>query len=562
MTNNIQEIEKGLYWIGETVAGVTIKNAFLLMENDEGILFDPGFFHRSIINTIARRWPDLRLNYIVYPTLNFEHYPLIWELSHSDFTRRSEIIIHEIHKKFLEPLKLGDKLLFVTDHLIRVGTCNIRFIPVEVINFPGTLFTYLERYKTLLTGPIFGSLFEKRVKKIYADDPQYFHFVKSFHHGYHITARYIAKPIDLVKKLRPEIIGPSTGLLFRGKIIDDLINFLALNSEIEETFYEELADDVMEIITTSLNISDALPKIRDLVAKKTIINDLAILTINSPFTLFLSRTKERVKLDKTREIHNVAKELGEIINRSSVFEFKLSILSKYLEPGRYYILPLKIQQGPKSALIISLGGELDEELKGFLYKILPAISAAVERENIYERLKLEIERYKDQIWIDSLTGLYNKNYLLKEAGKIFASYERYGSHFSLVMFDIDDFKKINDTFGHLVGDVVLEDFGEILKENSRKTDVPIRFGGEEFLVILPHTSSRGAFTFAEKIRNIVKNKKFRTKDDEFSVTVSAGVSGTDIVANIKNFDELVKYADIALYEAKRKGKDQTVIYEK
>ncbi len=562
MTNNVYEIKPGLFWIGESVAGLTIKNAYLLIEGDEGVLFDPGFFHRSIIGTIVRKWPNLKLKYIVYPTVNFEHYPLIWELSQADYTKDSKIVVHEIHRKFLEPLKLGEKLLFVVDHTVRSADCDIRFIPVEVLNFPGTLFAYLEKYKTLLSGPIFGSLYEKRVKNIYVEDPEYFKFVESFHRGYHITSRYLAKPIDIVKTLHPEILGPSTGLLYRGKIIEDLVNFLAVHADVEETFFEELADNVMEIITTALNIRDALPRIRDLITKNTAIKDIAILTLNDPFTLTIARNKEKLKLDEYKKDSKLLAEIEEAINRSAIFEFDLPTFAKYLEEGKFYLVPLKIQHGPKSALVISVEGELDEDLKGLLYKILPAISAAVDRENIYERLILEIERYKDQIWTDSLTGLYNKNYLLKEAGKIFASYERYGNHFSLVMFDIDDFKKINDTYGHLVGDVVLEDFGEIIRRYSRKTDIPIRFGGEEFLVILPHTRSRGAYIFSEKIRNIIRKKKFRTKNAEFTVSVSAGVAGTDILPGVKDFDELVKYADMALYEAKKRGKDQTVIYKK
>lgn len=561
MIGNFVEIKPGLYWVGETIAGLTIKNAYLLIEDGNGILFDPGFFHRSIIDRVNEKWPSLTLKYIVYPTLNFEHYPLIWELTHSEYAKNAEIIVHEIHKKFLEPLKFGERLLFVTDSWVYIGGCKVRFIPVDVLNFPGTLFMYLERHKTLLSGPVFASLYDK-ISNIFAESDEYLKFVSSFHRGYRITSKYLAKPIEIVKELQPEILGPSTGLLYRGKIIQELLDFLSLHAAIEESFYEELADNVMEIITTSLNINDALPQMRNVISRNTAIKDISILTLNNPFTLTLAKTKERIRLENFDKNSDFAGDIHEAINRSSIFELRFPTLSEYLEPGNFYLIPLKIQHGPRSALVVSIEGELDEELKGFLYKILPAISAAVDRENIYERLKLEIERYKDQIWTDNLTGLYNKNYLLKEASKIFGAYERYKNHFSLVMFDIDDFKKINDTYGHLVGDVVLEDFGEIIKRYSRKTDIPIRFGGEEFLVILPHTKSRGAFIFSEKIRNIIKKRKFRAKDSEFTVTVSAGVAGTDIAPDVKDFDELIKLSDTALYEAKRRGKDQTVIYEK
>jgi diguanylate cyclase (GGDEF)-like protein len=127
------------------------------------------------------------------------------------------------------------------------------------------------------------------------------------------------------------------------------------------------------------------------------------------------------------------------------------------------------------------------------------------------------------------------------------------------MLDIDHFKKINDTYGHLKGDSILKNFSEILKTSIRHTDIAARYGGEEFSILLPHTDSTGAFLEAERIRTYVSKKDFSDLDQPLHITVSLGIS-TYPHEMIKSAGDLVKNADIALYEAKRRGRNQTVIF--
>jgi diguanylate cyclase (GGDEF)-like protein len=127
------------------------------------------------------------------------------------------------------------------------------------------------------------------------------------------------------------------------------------------------------------------------------------------------------------------------------------------------------------------------------------------------------------------------------------------------MIDIDNFKKINDTHGHLSGDLVLKTLSAIIKGSLRNVDLPGRYGGEEFVLVLPETKKEDAITVAERIREKVQNFTFKTMNGEpLTLTISLGVSEMEDLENKTNELELIKIADARLYKAKRTGKNKVV----
>ena len=556
--NDIFEIGQNTYWIGEKISGFITKNSYLVKHGNEGVLIDPGLYHKSLMVRIRKKWPDLILKWIVYPTINFEHYPLIWELVQDEMFKDTQIIVRKIHKRFLEPLGLDEKFVFIDEYSEKFGSHRLKFIPVEILNFPGTLFVFIEPNKMLVTGPLFSSFY--RSEEIFATSPDYLNFVDEFHRGYYIGSKYLARPIEIIEELSPVLIAPSTGLLFKDDLITELLKHYKENPIVKESFYENLIDRVMEILTTSVTITEAIPKIKHLLKETVEITNLGILTMTDHDTpkLLIPHRHEHVKI-YDRSLRDQIVRIKDTLGKSTFFRCEGIIFKKYLGEGFYYLFSLKDRE-LYGALIVVMPKEISEDLIEFFKKLRPAFRTAVEREIIYEKLTMEVEKYKEQVWFDSLTGLYNKNYLVREADRIFGRYKRYNENFSLVMMDIDDFKLINDTYGHLVGDIVLEDIGNILRRYSRSADILIRFGGEEFLAILPHTTSTGAYRFAEKIRTKVEKHPIHLKDKSFRVTISAGVAGTDLVKNIKSFDDLLKLSDKALYIAKKTGKNRTVVY--
>lgn len=164
------------------------------------------------------------------------------------------------------------------------------------------------------------------------------------------------------------------------------------------------------------------------------------------------------------------------------------------------------------------------------------------------------KRLKELSITDGLTGLYCYRYFNDVLEKEILRGTRYQQTFSLLMLDIDGFKKVNDNFGHPQGDEVLRELAQILKRVCRQVDIISRCGGEEFTIILPETDLEGAFILAERIRLVVKNYAFGPHDRPINLTVSIGIANYPESATSKS--ELIKEADRALYKAKADGKNK------
>lgn len=168
-----------------------------------------------------------------------------------------------------------------------------------------------------------------------------------------------------------------------------------------------------------------------------------------------------------------------------------------------------------------------------------------------EKANLKI---KELMRTDALTGLANRGYFQERLQEAFSLSKRKGLSFSLLMADLDYFKSINDKYGHDAGDKVLKSFGYLLKNFCRTEDLPARFGGEEFIILLPQTNSHGALNLGERIRTSLKAQEIL--DNETKVTVSIGIAE---LKDSDNQERLLKRADQALYVAKERGRDQCFV---
>jgi diguanylate cyclase (GGDEF)-like protein len=162
-------------------------------------------------------------------------------------------------------------------------------------------------------------------------------------------------------------------------------------------------------------------------------------------------------------------------------------------------------------------------------------------------------------WRDELTGVSTRLHFLQRFESEIRRTENYQLSFSLFMFDIDRFKTINDTYGHSVGDAVIQRVAEITKKYTRSSDIVGRYGGDEFLVLITSTSREQAIRYSENIRSRIADDELRIQgvDDPIRLTISGGLAFFPV--NGQTTTDLMQAADHALYEAKRKGRNRTVV---
>ena len=191
-----------------------------------------------------------------------------------------------------------------------------------------------------------------------------------------------------------------------------------------------------------------------------------------------------------------------------------------------------------------------------VYKLCELVSSiaanALENAMLFESVKSAQEYFEEMAIRDELTKIYNRRHFYDRLNEEFSKTERFGSPLSLIFFDVDDFKRINDTYGHAQGDRVLMQIGRLLKNCARSSDLPARFGGDEFAMILPNTPAKGAMEVAERLCSIFKRLSIEDLEGE-TISSSIGVASC-VSGELQSVDELVKLADDAMYASKTQGK--------
>ncbi|MCX5716816.1 MAG: sensor domain-containing diguanylate cyclase [Nitrospirae bacterium] len=233
--------------------------------------------------------------------------------------------------------------------------------------------------------------------------------------------------------------------------------------------------------------------------------------------------------------------------RASVLPFNAgNICSIFIIPLIYEskLLGLFVMSSEKAAFLDTFQRELMEVMCN---------QAATSIANA--KLHAEIEKLATT---DGLTGLFNHRVFQEKLSEELKKLSRYSEPSSLLLADIDFFKKINDTYGHPAGDFVLKEVSKIIREAIRDIDIPARYGGEEFAAILPRTDSKGAMNIAERLRKAVMSASFSSDASSLRVTLSIGIATTP--SDAKSEEELIEKADHALYYAKHNGRNRSVLW--
>ncbi len=237
------------------------------------------------------------------------------------------------------------------------------------------------------------------------------------------------------------------------------------------------------------------------------------------------------------------------LKKEHINKYKDDPLVRKLNLEEFVIAPLWSKDNPLGVIVadncITKKPITEEDIR-ILTMFANQSAGAIENSLMFESTLIKAHT-------DPLTGLWNYGYFQYKLDEEITKAKTHNYKVSVIMLDIDDFKKFNDTFGHQAGDEVLKKIAYILKENLRKIDIAARYGGEEFALILPYTNKEEAKIIGERVRKNIEGAKILNT----TITISGGVSSFNEDACTK--DELVKKADFALYKAKREGKNKIIL---
>lgn len=336
----------------------------------------------------------------------------------------------------------------------------------------------------------------------------------------------------------------------RKKYIDILHVITSRLNEVKEP--EALYEAVVEI---SAHLTDA-ERVSLMLAE----DDLPFFTVKATRGINKKLLKElKIKVDEGIAGKVFSERVPCIVQDIEKDERILSPRRPTYRTGSFISIPLKIGERAMGVLNVSdkVGGEFfTEEDLHILYSFASYVSVALERSKYYNL----VAYVKELTITDPLTGLFKKHYFDERFFEELQRSERHNLSFSVAILDIDDLKLFNDTEGNPAGDAILKNIANIAKENTRVIDIVVRFGGEEFAIIMPQTEKDEAFFVTERIRKAVREQlphTWRLFPKE-RVTITAGVA--TYPSDGKDMKDLIRNADKALYTGKMEGKDRTVLY--
>jgi diguanylate cyclase len=351
-----------------------------------------------------------------------------------------------------------------------------------------------------------------------------------------------------------------------GPYIKTLQDFrLNLLSEFEDRLPREfltLASEIRELISNSNKVQQ-------------------ILDLNDNILEILRAATRRVK-GELEQFTSLVKEIGkDLVEMESGLMSTFSCTRETFENNKAFHNTLEHNLADTTETI-HISTDLIE-LKGFVASKLSTIKEALEKKRKYDDLQLkkataEVKKLRQSITgmkqevvqvkkrarileeetlLDPLTGVHNRRAYEKRIQEELARFERHAEIFSILMIDIDNFKSVNDRYGHWAGDRCLEELTKLIERILRGTDFLARYGGEEFITILPRTDEQGICIVAERLRKLIERARFLYQDEEIPLTVSIG--GTTVKLSDQNSEAIFKRVDSAMYEAKRSGRNKSVI---
>jgi len=543
------EIAPDVYWVGYVIPNDPFQcHVYLIKNGSESILIDPGSMITFPV-VLEKLNSLIHLKDIKYIIMHHQDPDIVG--CYSTFERimpKSEryIVTHWRTEMLLKHYMWETPFYLIDQHnwKLKAGKRELEFVFTPYAHFPGAFCTYDKKTGILFSSDLFGGLTDEF--SLFAKDADdYFEAAKPFHKHYMPSKEVLHHALNQVQKKRPFMIAPQHGSIIKKEYINPLIDKL---KELECGLY--LLDDY-ESDLYILNKTDEV--------LKQFFKDTVSL---SSFELVLRNLFDNIKkvIPSIQKIEICG--ISPLSNNQHCFSFaedhKIIEIEK-MDKNYSYKKELKQNDKKIGEIYIKINKNMNKKEKTLLEMLLNKISVPVaislEKELILRELEDNNKKLYEKSITDPLTKLYNREYMKEFLSQKIQEAKRYKFPLSVAMIDIDFFKKVNDTYGHLIGDCVLKELSDILRENFRGSDIASRYGGEEIFVIMPFTDLQNACKKLECFRKLVEEHRF-CEQKNIHITVSIGVYELNLEKD--TLEDLIRAADRKVYFAKKHGRNKTV----
>lgn len=312
---------------------------------------------------------------------------------------------------------------------------------------------------------------------------------------------------------------------------------------------EKKLENIMQLyviskdLTSKMTIEETIKMLTEALASKTGITAVAITAKRNGSFLLLSSSQQELK-DKWIAAVNAHSQLLEKLSGAQRLDYFYGVCGKTVVSWN-----IKLNNDFISSILLAVEEDFVQTYIDEGKIFLPHLTLSAKRIVLFTQIN-------DRARVDGLTGLYLRRYFMERLHTEIQVAKRYKTDFYIMMLDIDFFKKVNDTYGHLAGDKVLSSIAKILSDSVRPGDIIGRYGGEEFIILLPMVTKKQVSEIAENIRKNVEKQKFTEDNETFTTTISIGI--TKYIETL-NEDNLISIADNALYQAKKEGRNKVVM---
>lgn len=547
------ELAPRVWWVGSLIPGDEFQcHVYLIEQGDQSVLIDPG--SALVVDEVIRKVDEVvgldQVRWLVCSHADPDIIGAVPALVRRGLHPDAAVVTHWRDKALLVHADVPLPYWLIEEHDWHLPLADraLRFVFTPYVHFAGSFCSFDEPSGTLFSSDLFGGFTDDG--SLFASSLECFSAMRSFHEHYMPSREVLAHAVEQLRELPIQQIAPQHGQIVRGDLVEPIMDRLA---RLECGIYLLARDDpglqfLLAANRTVRDVVDTLveePEFPTVVAH---IADLAAIHLAAAHLELWARSADTVlRFDERDGYAGHAEE--------PPADVVAAFAGSGGDSGERMVVPLRsptsAHVGGAAVLEFVSETHLDRPTRALVEQIAGLVEVGLEREVLRRVADLDRAALYERATHDPLTGLHNRAHLVDAATGLFAVDDRHGGgRLAALMIDIDHFKRVNDEHGHPVGDQVLQRVAGAISRSVRPGDTVVRYGGEEFLVLLTDVDALTAVEIAERLR---ESAAAPPVGDEPAVTLSVGVARR---RPGEPCESLVSRADAALYRAKSDGRDR------